>query len=159
MRVHIQPEKLRYVPASKRKLEGTEQAAAKPVSSFRLRIGDLPCGRVKKIDALTWTMKLARDEQGKPRKAAKSPEISPLRLSIDARDLEPWKRWQEAGDPKSGTLALLGPEGSEELLTIELSNVGLVSISRGDLEANSEKIARFDVELYVEQMTFAAPKE
>jgi hypothetical protein len=154
MRVHVEHEKLHFVEGSKRKLEGKERAAAKPAAGFRLSIGDLPCARVKKIDALTWSMKLERDEQGKLRKAAKSPKISPLRLSIDARDLEPWKQWQEAGGKKAATLTLLGPDASEELLTIEFSSVGIVSLARDDQEANSEKIARFNVELYVEKMTF-----
>ena len=37
---------------------------------------------------------------------------------------------------------------------IELKNIGFKKFSKDDLEANSEKIARFNVELYVEKMTF-----
>jgi hypothetical protein len=42
----------------------------------------------------------------------------------------------------------------KELGHITLERVGFKKFSKDDLEANSEKIARFSVELYVEKMTF-----
>jgi hypothetical protein len=43
---------------------------------------------------------------------------------------------------------------SDELGEVELQNVGFKKFSDEDREANSEKISRFSVELYVEKMKF-----
>jgi hypothetical protein len=48
----------------------------------------------------------------------------------------------------------LGPNMKDELGEIELQNVGFKKFSDDDSEANSEKIKRFNVELYVEKMIF-----
>jgi hypothetical protein len=48
----------------------------------------------------------------------------------------------------------LGPDMKEELGEVTLLNVGFKKFSKDDFEANSEKIARFSVELYVEKMEF-----
>jgi hypothetical protein len=48
----------------------------------------------------------------------------------------------------------LDPIMKDELGEISLQNFGFKKLSKDDSEANSEKIARFNVELYVEKMTF-----
>ena len=48
----------------------------------------------------------------------------------------------------------LNPNMKDEIGEIELMNCGFKKFSKDDLEANSEKIARFNVELYVEKMVF-----
>jgi hypothetical protein len=42
-----------------------------------------------------------------------------------------------------------------EIGRVTLKNCGFAKFTKGDLEANSEKIARFDVEFYCEDMEFA----
>ena len=53
-----------------------------------------------------------------------------------------------------GRIVFLNPNMKDELGDIELQNVGFKKFSTQDFEANSEKIERFDVELYVEKMKF-----
>jgi hypothetical protein len=48
----------------------------------------------------------------------------------------------------------LDPNMKDELGEITLTNVGFKKFSDDDAEANSEKIKRFNVELYVEKMKF-----
>ena len=54
----------------------------------------------------------------------------------------------------NGRIVFLGPDMKKELGEITLDRVGFKKFSKDDLEANSEKIARFSAELYVEKMTF-----
>jgi hypothetical protein len=54
----------------------------------------------------------------------------------------------------NGRIVFLDPNMSKELGEITLHNVGFKKFSKDDFEANSEKIARFSVEMYVEKMDF-----
>jgi len=89
--------------------------------------------------------------------------VPDLKLSISSGDHDEWaqkaKAWfvdghHEEKDELSGSITFLGPDMSEELGRVELMNVGFKKFSDEDIEANSEKIKRFNVELYVEHMKF-----
>ena len=87
-----------------------------------------------------------------------------LKLAISYADHDAWaqaapKKWFVDGhhleaDEMTGRIVFLGPNMKDELGEIELKNVGFKKFSDDDAEANSEKIKRFNVELYVEKMTF-----
>ena len=53
-----------------------------------------------------------------------------------------------------GRIVFLDPNMKDEIGEITLMNVGFKKFSKDDFEANSEKIARFSFELYVEKMEF-----
>ena len=53
-----------------------------------------------------------------------------------------------------GYIAFLDANMKDEIGRIDLINCGFKRFSQDDLEANSERIARFSVELYVEKMRF-----
>ena len=57
-------------------------------------------------------------------------------------------------DMTLGANWFLNPNMKDEIGEITLTNCGFKKFSKDDAEANSEKIARFNVELYVEKMTF-----
>jgi len=91
--------------------------------------------------------------------------VPDLKLSISMADHQAWadmaKRWFVDGkhleaDEMNGEILFLGPEmdPKKPLGSIQLSQVGFKKFSKDDFEANSEKIARFSVELYVEKMEF-----
>lgn len=138
-------------------------------SNFRVEIGDgktLPCSRIASVDSFTWKCAIAADQIGIHREPTKHPAkvtVPDLKLSISMADHQPWadaaKKWfvdgfHEEGDETGGRIVFLGPDMKKELGEIQLDRVGFKKFSKDDLEANSEKIARFSVELYVEKMKF-----
>jgi len=135
-------------------------------SNFRFELANLPCARVATIDSWTWKCGVSPDQIGTVREPTKHPSkvtVPDLKLSISSADHEPWaqaaKKWFVDGhhlesDEMTGSITFLGPDLKEVLGTIELHNVGFKKFSDEDMEANSEKIKRFNVELYVEYMKF-----
>ena len=137
-------------------------------SNFAIEIGHLPCQKVSKVDSFTWKCSVIPDDIGMHRISTQHPAkvtVPDLNLSISNIDKGPWqdaaKKWfldghHTEGDEMNGRIMFLGPtcDVNKPIGEIELMNVGFKKFSNQDLEANSEKIDRFDVTLYVEQMKF-----
>lgn len=135
-------------------------------SNFRLTMGGLPCARVASIDSFTWKCAVAADQVGIFREPTKHPAkatVPDIKLAISMADYQPWadaaKKWfidghHEEKDEMDGEIEFLNPNMKDVLGSIQLMNCGFKKISKDDYEANSEKIARFNVELYVEKMIF-----
>jgi len=144
---------------------GTKQKAWL-AANFRFEMGSLPCSRVATVDAFTWKCAVAQDQIGifrEPTKHAAKVTIPDLKVSVSMADYDAWagpaKSWFVDGnhlakDEMQGALILLGPDMKAEIGRVEFKNCGFKKFSKQTLEANSEKIARFDVEFYVEGMTF-----
>jgi hypothetical protein len=119
-------------------------------SNFRVEIGGLPCNRVARVEAFTWTCA-----------ADGAVSIPDIRLAISRADLGPWeeaaRRWFIEGahrdrDEMSGRITLLAPDLQEALATVELGNVGLRRFSHEDRDGPDDGSSRFAVELYVEKL-------
>jgi T4-like virus tail tube protein gp19 len=135
-------------------------------SNFRVEIGSLPCSRVATVDTFTWKCSVAPDQIGIFREPTKHPAkvtVPEIKLSISSADHDAWaqaaKKWfvdghHLEGDEMTGRIVFLDPNMTDEIGEIELQNVGFKKFSDEDSEANSEKIKRFNVELYVEKMKF-----
>ncbi|CAN5257127.1 hypothetical protein BH11MYX1_BH11MYX1_31570 [soil metagenome] len=135
-------------------------------SNFRVEIGGLPCSRVATVDSFTWKCSVSADQIGIFREPTKHPAkvtVPEIKLTISHADHDAWaqaaKKWFVDGhhleqDEMTGRIVFLDPNMSDELGEIELQNVGFKKFSDEDSEANSEKIKRFSVELYVEKMKF-----
>jgi hypothetical protein len=135
-------------------------------SNFRVEIGALPCSRVATVDTFTWKCSVAPDQIGIFREPTKHPAkvtVPEIKLSISSADHDAWaqaaKKWfvdghHLEGDEMTGRIVFLDPNMTDEIGEIELQNVGFKKFSDEDSEANSEKIKRFNVELYVEKMKF-----
>ena len=135
-------------------------------SNFMVEIGDLPCKRVASVDSFTWKCSVAPDQLGAYREPTKHPAkvtVPDIKLSISQADHHDWavaaRKWFVDGDHReehemTGRIVFFGPNMKDELGEITLMNVGFKKFSKDDFEANSEKIARFSVELYVEKMEF-----
>ena len=135
-------------------------------SNFRVEIGGLPCSRVATVDSFTWKCSVSADQIGIFREPTKHPAkvtVPEIKLTISSADHDAWaqaaKRWFIDGhhlesDEMHGRIVFLDPNMSDELGEVELQNVGFKKFSDEDNEANSEKIKRFAVELYVEKMKF-----
>jgi hypothetical protein len=139
-------------------------------SNFKVEIGSLPCNRVASVDSFTWKCAVTADQIGIFREPTKHPAkvtVPDLKLAISYADHDAWaqaaKKWFVDGhhlesDEMNGRIVFLGPDMKEELGEIELHNVGFKSFKEDDLEANSEKVKRFNPELYVEKMVFKISK-
>jgi hypothetical protein len=135
-------------------------------SNFRVEMGGLPCNRVASVDALTWTCAVASDVPGIVRRAGKRQAkvtVPDIKLSISMADFGPWaesaRRWFVDGqhldeNEMQGRIVFLDSNMKDELGAIDLIKCGFKRFSQDDLEANSEKVARFNVDLYVEKMGF-----
>jgi hypothetical protein len=126
-------------------------------SNFRVEMGGLPCSRVASVDSFTFS--IAREPTKHPAKVT----VPDIKLSIGMADYQSWadaaKKWFVDGKhleehEMQGRIVFLNPNMKDEIGEITLLNCGFKKFSKDDIEANSEKIARFDVELYVEKMEF-----
>jgi len=135
-------------------------------SNFRVEIGGLPCDRIASVDSFTWKCSVAADQIGIFREPTKHPAkviVPDLKLAVSYADHDAWsqaaKKWfidghHLEGDEMNGRIVFLDPNMKDELGEVTLHNVGFKKFSDEDNEANSEKIKRFNVELYVEKMDF-----
>ena len=135
--------------------------------NFKVEIASLPCTRIATVDSFTWKCAVATDMCGAFVENSKHPAkvtVPDLKLGISMADHQAWadaaKSWFVDGNrmedkhEMQGAIIFYGPNMKDELGRINLENVGFKKISEEDREANTEKIARFNVELYVEKMTF-----
>lgn len=166
--VEIEPQSIAYEEGDGRKIQGQENANVKKwlCSNFRFELGNLPCQRVAKVDSFSWEQKQAVARSGASRAPNKEPAsltIPNLKLSISSADAGPWAAWHQSfviegkctdADEYDGSLTFLSPNLREELGIISFKHVGMISMEQQALEANAEQLARFDVELYVEEMFF-----
>ena len=135
-------------------------------SNFLVELGGLPCQRVASVDSFTWKCSVVPDMLGFFKEHSKHPAkvvIPDLKLSISYADYQPWadaaKKWfidgaHKDSDEMEGRIVFLGPDMKEELGEVTLHHVGFKKFQTEDVEANSEKIKRFNVEMYVEHMDF-----
>jgi phage tail-like protein len=164
--IELVPETIRYEKGDGSKIQGQENVNSKKwlASNYRLEIDGLPCERVAKIDSFSWEQKVALDQVGQFREAKKEPAaltVPNIKLTISMADYWPWYEWFDNfvlkgqctdADEKKGALTFLAPNLTDELMTISFDHLGIISIDQEAVDANTENIARFVVELYCEQM-------
>jgi hypothetical protein len=166
--VEFEAEKVKWIKGGGEDIKaniGTKQKAWL-CSNFRVEIDDMPCDRISSVDSFTWKCSVAPDQIGTTREPTKHPAkvtVPDIKLSISHADHQKWADWAYQWfvvgnhydeNEKSGRIVFLGPDMKKELGEITLKHIGLKKFSDEDAEANSEKIKRFNVELYVEEMLF-----
>ncbi|MBA4143706.1 MAG: hypothetical protein H0X43_12060 [Nitrosospira sp.] len=137
-----------------------------PRSSFRLRVGDLPCSHVCKIDSFTIRQVLVPEVRGDFRFSTRTLtrlEIPNLKITFSAADIRPWVTWfnefvvkgqNSQEEELSGVIEFLDPTGSKVLGSIDLFQVGIFALSaEQETEAVGHKVSRYIAELYVEKMS------
>jgi len=149
--VKVKTEKERFSKAQnvKHKL-GTEQKLWQ-ASNFTFQMGGLPCKHVSKIDGFTIKQNVVKDDW------ISEVELPKLTVKIikHKHDWEAWENWYNAtrGSIKkskelSGSITFMSPDMKEELATINISGVRLVSLRK-------KKGGRFfEAELSVKKMNF-----
>ena len=166
--ITFEPERVRWSKGGQEDIRsniGVKQKAWL-CSNFRFEMEPLPTSRVASIDSFTWKCAIAADQIGIHREPTKHPAkvtVPDLKVAISMADHHAWaedaRKWfvdgmHEDGNEYTGRIVFLGPDMKKELGDITLTHIGFKKFSKDDLEANSEKIARFSVELYVEKMKF-----
>lgn len=166
MTLKFNPEKIRYKKSTRLPIQVDVRPTTKKwtASNFRIELGDLPCDHVAKIDSFTLKQSIKRDKTGVARRSQKYPsiiEVPNLKLSISMVEIQSWQHWYHSfivggkhKDVLNGAITFLGSELKDELARLDLQNVGIISMKIAGQEANKEEVARFEVELYVEQMKF-----
>lgn len=170
--IELDPEEIRYQASSGETIKGDENPNTKKAlcSNFKVEVAGLEgaCRRISKVDSLSWEQTVVKDEVGlfrEPTKHAAALKVPNIKLTISMADIGPWAEWHQSfvvegkcddGAEKTASLTLLGPDLNEELVTIDFDHVGIISLEQESLEANSENVARFTVELYAEEMTISS---
>jgi T4-like virus tail tube protein gp19 len=135
-------------------------------NNYKIEVGKLPTMNVTSIDSFTWKCSISPDPVGWNNQPTKHPAkvITPdLKLAISYQDHHEWaeavRSWFIDGnrreeDELDGAIIFLAPNLKDELGRIDLKHLGFKKFSDDDVEANAEKIKKFNVELYVEGMKF-----
>jgi hypothetical protein len=163
--VKFQPEKIEYQKGDDADLKGVVNGKQKRwlCSNFRLRMGNLDCTKVSKIDAITIKQGVVQDDIGEMRTSEVIPsklEIPNLKITFSARTAQTWVDWHKSfvidgkcsqGDELSGAIEFLSPDG-QTMGSLDLFQCGIFSLQQEKLEANKDGVARMVAELYCEGM-------
>lgn len=142
-------------PAAKQKLW--------QVSNFRVSVGDLPCGRVSKIDSFVIKQNVTEYRDGGQRVPQLIPgklDLPNLALTFHSIDRDPWQAFfddfvlQGNSDQDSelyGALELLGADLKSVLGRMEFDHVGIFRLAPEEVDPVGTNIQRFRADLYVER--------
>lgn len=164
--IKFQPEKIEYQKGDDADLKGTVNTKQKRwlASNFRLRLGDLDCTKVNKIDAITIKQGVVNDAVGEFRDDTWEPsklEIPNVKVTLAASHAQTWVDWHKSfviegkcgqEDELSGAIEFMSPDGKETLGSLDLFQCGIFSLTTEKVEANKDAIARVVAEFYVEKM-------
>ncbi len=164
--VSIQPELSEIKKGDGSTISGVEKTGQKKwqTSNFRLEIDGVDCTHVNKIDGWSVKQSIKQVYNGQDR----FPEIEPTGIEFDdltiymaldhADGFLEWHRQyvhkgeEEGKHEKTGAIVLLAPDCNEQLLTVNLANVGIRGFTIESSKAASGDIKRAKVDLYVEAM-------
>lgn len=164
--IKFQPERIEYQKGDDADLKGVVNVKQKKwlCSNFRLRLGDLDCTKVNKIDAITIKQGVVNDAVGEFREDSWEPsklEIPNVKVTLAASHAQTWVDWHRSfvvegkcgqEDELSGAIEFLSPDGKDTLGSLDLFQCGIFSLVQEKLEANKDGIARVVAEFYVERM-------
>lgn len=164
--IKINPEEITFKDGDKSALGGMINTRNKQwlCSNFRMRLGDLPCTRVSRIDAFAIKQNVMLETSGDFRVSGREVtklEIPNLKVTFAEADIKPWAAWFDefvikGGNSQenelSGVIEFLDTDGAEVLGSVDLRQVGIFSLSVERPEARADKISHYVAELYVERM-------
>lgn len=168
--IKLSPEKISYATATGGKVldkgnQRIEQKTWKP-SNFEVSIGkgELKCGRITKVESFTIKQTMLDNKTGASREFQRVPgriEWPNITVYVPEVDVQGWIDWHDdevikgkgKETQKQGWISLKAPDLQKELLHINLSNVGIASISAEKAEAGAEQLRKWKIELHVDQMS------
>jgi hypothetical protein len=165
--IEFEPEKITYKDGDALNLSDAIDTMQKDwlCSGFRLRLGDLPCTHVSKIDSFTIRQIVKPEVKGDFRVSTRmltKLEIPHLKITFSPAIIKPWAAWfnefvvkgrNSQTDELSGTIEFLDSCGKEVLGSIDLSHVGIFALSEEKARGEgNNKISHYVAKLYVEKM-------
>ncbi len=133
-------------------------------SNFRVAIDGLDCTRVTRVEPFIARQSLATDQIGGARDYLREParvEFPNLTIKLAEASADSWLDWFEdfvikgnndESKEKNGSISLLSPNLTEELMRIDLFNLGIFEIGSDKAEANTDTVATVTAQLYCERM-------
>jgi hypothetical protein len=126
-------------------------------------MGGLPCNRVATIGSFAWRCAIVREPIGEQSRRAGTVAVPNITVEISMADFDAWlqaaKKWfidggHQERNEMSGAIVFLAADLLTEIGRVTLKNCGFAKFMHGPFEANSDTIARFSCEFYVEEMEF-----
>ena len=142
-------------------------------SNFRVTIDGLDCSKVSAVESFTVKQSVATEDVGNARDYLREPtklEFPNLAISLLESSAQTWYDWFEDfaikgnnddAKEKNGSIALLSANLVDELMRIDLFNLGIFQIGQDKTEANSDRVTTVKAGLYCERMELhmgGAPK-
>jgi len=137
--VKLRPELVRYSKGGG-SVSSSSATRQRPwqASNFRLEIPGLDCTRIRRIEPIRWTLKVAADRVGNQRDIRQEPaagvDLSDLQITLPESSLDTWQDWAQQfmvqgqssdTQEKSGDLVLLGSDLQSEIARIHFSGLGI----------------------------------
>jgi phage tail-like protein len=162
--VKLAPEYTRVSKASGKAASATTKQKTWIPSNFTVAIDGLDCTRITAVESFTVKQSLATDDIGDRRDYKKEPgqlEFPNLSFTMGQKSAKSWNEWfdsfvvkgnNDEGNEKKGSISFMSSDGTDELLRIDLFNLGIFWIAPDKMEANSESLRTVTARLYCERM-------
>ena len=162
--VKVVPEAVRTGKASGKVTNDQTKAKMWISSNFRVAIDGLDCSRITSVDSFTVKQVIAVEDLGNVRNYRLEPgrlEFPDLKITVAEAGAKSWFDWfdefvikgnSDESKEKKGSIALLSPDLKDELLRVDLFNLGIFRIGQDKFEANAERISTVTAYLYCERM-------
>jgi hypothetical protein len=133
-------------------------------SNFKVTIDGLDCTRIRTVNSFTVKQSVASDDIGDARDYLHEPgklDFPNLEITLPEASAKTWFDWfddfaikgnNDESKEKTGSIAFLSPNLAEELMRIDLFNLGIFKIENNRMEAQSDQVATVTAHLYCERM-------
>ena len=133
-------------------------------SNFKVTIDGLDCTKIRAVDSFTVKQAATTDDIGDARDYQRQParlEFPNLKITLLESSAKSWFDWfddfaikgnNDDSKEKKGSIAFLSPNLADELMRIDLFNLGIFRIGYDKRDANSDGAATVTADLYCERM-------
>jgi hypothetical protein len=133
-------------------------------SNFKVTIDGLDCTKIRTVHSFTVKQSAVTDDIGDARDYRREParlEFPNLQITLPEMSAKSWFDWFEDfaikgnnddSKEKTGSITFLSPNMADELMRIDLFNLGIFKIGNDRTETNSDQIATVTAHLYCERM-------
>lgn len=134
-------------------------------ANFQVEMGGIGQG-AGKVESFSWKQTVTQDKTGDTwlghEQCPTKLELTNVKVSMGLQHRQDWNEWYEdfvmrgncgSGNHRQGWLRYITSTG-DKLADINLIDCGVLSLDDGTAEANADGIAKFDAEIYLQDMRF-----